>query len=75
MKEALLTAGRLLTSWCGRLHPATLDRYLELGGLAAFKRAGAMTPAERLTELRASGLRETGPSPGSASVIAPVRQR
>ena len=62
MKESLLTAGRLLTSWCGQLHPATLDRYLELGGLSAFTRASAMTPAERLTELRASGLRETGPS-------------
>jgi NADPH-dependent glutamate synthase beta subunit-like oxidoreductase/NADH:ubiquinone oxidoreductase subunit F (NADH-binding)/formate hydrogenlyase subunit 6/NADH:ubiquinone oxidoreductase subunit I len=57
-----LTIGRPLTSWCAQLHPATLDRYLELGGLAGFRNASAMTPAERLSELRASGLREAGQS-------------
>jgi NADPH-dependent glutamate synthase beta subunit-like oxidoreductase/NADH:ubiquinone oxidoreductase subunit F (NADH-binding) len=62
MKAELLTSGRLLTSWCAQLHPATLDRYREVGGLTAFARAAGMTAAERLTELRASGLREAGPS-------------
>jgi NADH-quinone oxidoreductase subunit F len=62
MKPERLATGRPLTSWCAQLHPATLDRYLELGGLSAFRRAGTMSVAELLTELRASGLREAGVS-------------
>ncbi|HTZ00235.1 MAG TPA: hypothetical protein VMB75_10385, partial [Rhodocyclaceae bacterium] len=57
-----LTIGRPLTSWCAQLHPATLDRYLEVGGLAGFCNASRMTAAEQLSELRASGLREAGQS-------------
>ncbi|HEX8986943.1 MAG TPA: FAD-dependent oxidoreductase [Rhodocyclaceae bacterium] len=57
-----LATGRPLTSWCSLLHPATLERYLEVGGFAGFRNAIRMTASEQLSELRASGLREAGPS-------------
>ena len=55
-----LVLGRVLTAWCEQIHPATLDRYLEIGGFHGFDRVRSMSPLDVLAELRAGGLRDRG---------------
>jgi len=52
---------RRVLSRCGTTDPASLDAYLAEGGFRAFSRAiSALTPAEVIAEVEASGLRGRG---------------
>ncbi len=51
---------KLLSSYFATQDPADLDRYRRDGGLEGLRRALAMTPAELIAEVEASGLRGCG---------------
>ena len=51
---------RLTFARCGRIDPLDLGQYESLGGWAGLRRAVAMTPAEVVGEVVASGLRGRG---------------
>jgi len=54
--------GRLLTSWCQELDPASPERYAETGGFQGLARAASHPALQVIAELRASGLRNRGPA-------------
>lgn len=51
---------RILLENCGRINPTDIDQYIAQGGFTALDKAGKMSPAEVIAEVKASGLRGRG---------------